>query len=210
MNDLPALLKSRLTKPLPGEMAQYLMAPRYRTRGSFRDIDVSSYRISAVMILLCARNEGQWFIPLTLRHDYEGVHSSQISLPGGKKEEGDSSLADTALRECYEEIGIQGTVEILGALSPLHIPVSRYIVHPFIGINAQHLITYQSHEREVKAIIELPLNVLLDKNTQQSGTITVGENRTIEAPYFFVEGHKVWGATAMILSELKGLLEELA
>jgi 8-oxo-dGTP pyrophosphatase MutT (NUDIX family) len=208
-DDLPALISARLNEPLPGEMAQYRMAPAYRSRGSFREIDTALYRLSAVIILLCRRQNGEWFIPLTLRREYVGAHSAQVSLPGGKKDEADKTLADTALRECYEEIGISGTINILGELSTLHIPVSKYIVHPFVAINTNAEINYRSHEREVDAIIEMPVKVLLEPATEQSGEIAIGNNQKTEAPFFLIQGHKVWGATAMILSELKRLLKPI-
>ncbi len=206
---LPSKIRERLLAGLPGEQAQFQMAPHYRNRVSFSGAQLNGYRKSAVMILLCCRNNSDWFFPLTLRQQYAGVHSAQVSLPGGKADSCDLTLADTALRECYEEIGLRNNIEIAGELSPLHIPVSRFIVHPFIGINHVHDFSYQSHEREVKSIIETPLQLLVDDRTAQTGEIFLPDDQIVKTPYFLVEGHKVWGATAMILSELKAILKDV-
>src|SRR5688500_510440 len=121
-DDLAIRVRQSLLDSLLGEQVQYRMAPHYRRKGSFSEINPAEYRHSAVIILMCRRRQGSWFIPLTLRSEYAGAHSAQVSLPGGKQDPCES-LADTALRECYEEIGIRGHVELLGQLTPLHIPV---------------------------------------------------------------------------------------
>jgi 8-oxo-dGTP pyrophosphatase MutT (NUDIX family) len=205
---LPHSIKTRLKQPLPGQEAQYRLVPFYRKDDFNEPFDPGEYRLSAVMVLLCCREPGKWFIPLTLRSEYAGTHSAQVSLPGGKYDDSDESLVQTALRECYEEIGLSQPIEVLGPLTTLHIPVSRFVVHPFVGVFGARQWQYVSHEREVKAIIELPLEELLNDEIVQSGDITVSNGLKVKAPYYLFEGHRIWGATAMILSELKQLLKE--
>lgn len=200
-------LLTRLKLPLPGESAQYQMAPHYRNKGSFSSIDPGDYRHSAVLVLLYQGQNNNWFFPLTLRAAYDGPHGGQVSLPGGRYEEMDGTLANTALRECYEEIGVNDHVEILGRLSNLHIPVSRYIVHPFLAWYSGENVHFRPHEREVQSVIESPVKVLLEESCIQQTRVGAGSSG-FQAPCFVLEGHPVWGATAMILSELKTVLKE--
>src|SRR4051812_11091669 len=99
-------LRSGLHNP-PGEEAQYRMAPRHRQRLEVETLKVEQFRPSAVLVLFCRNSSGTWYIPLIERMSYNGAHSAQISLPGGKREDADKTLQETALRECYEEIGIK-------------------------------------------------------------------------------------------------------
>ena len=109
------------------------MAPVGRKKMNELSLKAQTYKPSAVLILLCVNHTGQTFIPLIERMSYDGAHSGQISLPGGKFEERDINLQTTALRECEEEIGIKG-VAILGSLTELFIPVSQFKVQPFWSI----------------------------------------------------------------------------
>jgi 8-oxo-dGTP pyrophosphatase MutT (NUDIX family) len=196
-----------LRDKLPGEEAQYRMAPLHRQRLEIETLKVEQYRPSAVMILLCEDEKDKIFIPLTERMAYNGAHSGQISLPGGKADEKDTDLKQTAIRECFEEIGIK-EIEVLGPLTKLFIPVSSFLVQPFIGICTIKNPPIKVQEREVKSLLKLYLDELTDENLIQKGSIDVFTNLKIEAPWFNVGGHKVWGATAMILSELKELLKK--
>jgi 8-oxo-dGTP pyrophosphatase MutT (NUDIX family) len=203
-------LKDALARELPGADAQYLMAPFHRNRIEAETLKVEQYRPSAVMILFCRDKEDKLFIPLTERASYNGAHSAQISLPGGKYDESDLDYAATAKRECEEEIGIK-EVEVIGKLTSLFIPVSSFLVHPFVGICPLKDPVMVHHEREVKTILRLYVGDLLnDKMVVQKGTIELFNNLKIETPWFDVNGYKVWGATAMILSELKQLMRSIA
>ncbi len=167
----------------------------------------SDYKRSAVILVLCLDENDNLFIPLTQRFPYEGLHSNQVSLPGGKFEENDINNANTALRECFEEIGIEPhNIELLGDLSPLFIPVSKFLVHPVVGVCKIKNTGFKKNEREVKSIVKLYINDLLTENIVKSGFIEVKNDFKIKSPYFEVEGLIVWGATAMILSEFKSLL----
>jgi len=147
---------------------------------------------------------------LILRTSDHGVHSGQVSFPGGKKEESDRSLEDTALRETEEEIGIKkNDVKVIGHLSELYIPTSGFLVQPFVGyLNKKPL--FHPDKNEVQKLIEVPLFLIMDDGIVKETTILKSKTRNqkseIRIPYFDIHGEVVWGATAMILSELKEIL----
>jgi 8-oxo-dGTP pyrophosphatase MutT (NUDIX family) len=198
-----AALRQAMAKGLPGISAQMRMAPG--NRPAVDPNNPSDYRMSAVCIALYEKNERICF-PLIQRREYAGHHSGQVSLPGGKFDEQDGSFAQTALRECGEEIGLRD-LEIIGALSPLHIPVSLFLVHPFVAVCKISSPKLTSHEREVQAILEIPVEMILDPSIRGRGEVIAGGRKLI-APWFELEGRKVWGATAMILSEFGELCAE--
>ncbi len=205
MTSLLETITNKLKEGLPGIEAQYEMAPITRPKFDIAQMDEASYKKSAVMLLLCP-NENGVYIPLTKRQSYNGKHSGQISLPGGKFEEGDGSLKNTALRECYEEIGIKQHIEVLGNLSPVYIPVSNFYVEPYVGIFTHNEINFNKNEREVEKLILLSIETLKQPELVKSGTIVSGDGYKLKTPYFDVEGEIIWGATAMILNEFKKLI----
>lgn len=180
------------------------MAPKHR---ALRSNDIA-YKPSAVMVLLCEDEKGQTFIPLTKRHAYSGAHSAQVSLPGGKYDERDEDLLNTAKRECFEEIGI-AELEVIGKLSSLHIPVSGFLVQPFVARCLVKNPQFTLQEREVQRLLKLNPFSLLDENTRKEGYIDLGAGQKIYCPWFEVEQEKVWGATAMMLSEFKEILKTI-
>lgn len=208
--DLPHKLMERLRKPLPGRPAQYSLAPLHRVQEELPQSVTQLYRESAVLVLLCRRQRGHWFIPLTLRAEYAGAHSAQVSLPGGKFDAADGNLERTALRECDEEIGLRTGIRVISPLTHLYIPVSRYMVQPFLAYSTSTDIEYRSHEREVKAMIELPVEHLIATDSVQEGEVMRHEGRSVLAPYILYDTHKIWGATAMILAEVRQLIREVA
>jgi 8-oxo-dGTP pyrophosphatase MutT (NUDIX family) len=198
-------LKEQLKMPLPGLDAQWEMAHVKRDKVRPEDLQPSQFRSSAVMVLLIERVDG-FFIPLTERHTYNGAHSGQVSFPGGKFDENDGTLLNTALRECQEEIGLRDDIEILGELSSIYIPVSKFVVQPFIGALRIPEPVYDINSSEVKSIIELPLNDLRRPELVKETFVEPSPGLKLKTPYFDVQGKVVWGATAMILNELKHLL----
>jgi 8-oxo-dGTP pyrophosphatase MutT (NUDIX family) len=201
-------LKYLLTKPLPGEDAQWRMAHIARERLGKEELDARNAKQSAVMVLFCLNENEEHFIPLTLRLDYKGIHANQVSFPGGKKEENDTSLEETALRECEEEIGIlKKDIEILGRLTPLYIPVSNFMVYPFVGYCKTTHPAFMAQETEVKQILKLYSHDLKNETIVKKGIVNPMPKVQFETPYFEVEEHMVWGATAMILNEMKVMLE---
>lgn len=198
-------LKNQLNKPLPGTDAQFEMAHVNRTKINYKDLQKGNYRSSAVLVLLLKREE-HFYIPLTERHIYKGAHSGQISLPGGKKEDSDPTLEVTALRECHEEIGLKSNISILGALTPVYIPVSNFIVNPFVGIYNETEINYALNKNEVKNLLELNIDDLRKPELVKETTVSAMNGVKLKTPYFDVQGKIVWGATAMILNEFKKLI----
>jgi 8-oxo-dGTP pyrophosphatase MutT (NUDIX family) len=201
-------LKNRLKLPLPGQDVQFEMAHINREKLKIEDYKPSEYRKSAVMLLLCPRQES-FFIPLTERHTYKGAHSGQISLPGGKFDEADRTLDVTARRECFEEIGVSSDIEMLGELTPLYIPVSRFMVYPFVGFLNNEEVAYQLDQAEVKDLAELDLEELLKPHIVKETFVEPAPGIKFKTPYFDVQGKIVWGATAMILNEFKTIVQQL-
>jgi 8-oxo-dGTP pyrophosphatase MutT (NUDIX family) len=193
-------VKKELGKPLPGIQAQMRMAPS-RLRSPQKPIPM---RDSGVLLLLYPV-KNSWYTVFIKRPEYDGLHSGQISFPGGKFEPGDESLIDTALRESREEIGISlDAVEVLGKLSPLHIPISNFQVLPVVGCLPEKPL-FKTDPQEVDYIIETRLDILLNPETAKIKTIQF-DDVSIEVPYFEIDSHHIWGATAMILSEFLEVL----
>ncbi len=193
-------LKSNLKKELPGFEAQKKMAPSFRGEFPFRSNKNLTPRNSAVLICIYP-NEGKATTILIKRTTYNGAHSGQVSFPGGKQEGNDESLIETALRETREEVGIsEKLVRVLGVLTPLHIPVSNMVVLPVIGVLEQQPEIHLNLQ-EVEYPIFVGLECFKD-NRFKSVKILKVNNVPISAPFYSVEGEFVWGATAMIISEL--------
>lgn len=190
---------------LPGKTAQYKMAPSHRGTPLDYSLQNKTPRKSCVLMLFYPK-ENIPYLAFILRPDYEGVHSGQIGFPGGKIEEADLTLADTALREAREEIGIEiSSVNIIKQLTALYIPVSNYLVFPFVGITNQYP-AFKIDPKEVKQLIEMPISEIFRTDIKNTIQIKINDNNTIEAPCYTILEHKIWGATAMMLSELHEVL----
>jgi len=199
-------LQMRLQEPLPGDEVRRKMSPSLRIPGSWKPPDMEKASHAGVLIMLYPHLDTV-YTALMLRNTDGHAHSGQISLPGGKKESADEHLVATALRETREEFGINDDeVRVLGSLSRLYIPASNFWVLPTIGIlNSRP--QFRPDHREVAAIIEVPLPQLLNESIVKTKTLTNSGGISIEAPYYDIEGHVVWGATAMIISEFLYLLK---
>ena len=195
-------IKERLKQPLPGESAQFKMAPALRlTIKEYYQQAERNPRESAVLICIYPF-KGSVYTVLMLRPTEKGAHSNQVSFPGGRFEKLDSNLQNTALREAKEELGIDpDKVELIGELSSVYIPVSNSLVHPFIGILMDRP-SFTKSDFEVEEIIEIDLALFADPRIIKTGQFSGLNNLQIEAPYFDLHDQKIWGATAMILSEL--------
>ena len=200
-------LKKRFKKPLPGEDAQFLMAPYARQRKQAIDPEKHLPKKSAVLILLFPVKD-KFHTLLIHRPVYDGVHSGQVAFPGGKFEEGDIDVEQTALRETFEEVGVLSKdIEIIGKLTEIYIRPSNFLVSPFIGVvNKKPNFIIDSHE--VQKIITVDLFSLSDTRIKSEKSITLSNGLKIKAPYYEVDGLTVWGATAMIISELNIFVEE--
>jgi len=194
--------RKKLNQQLPGERAQLMMAPTFR--GSFQE---SSEPAQAAVLALLYLRRKEVHLVFIKRNEYEGHHSAQVSFPGGAREPGDRTLQETALRETREEIGIMANIQILGALTPLHIPISNFMVHPFVGWTG-HSPEFHPDPTEVQYIIEVGLQELMDPSNCDTETI-YHHQRNIQAPFYRVGDEKIWGATAMMLSELLELAVHL-
>jgi 8-oxo-dGTP pyrophosphatase MutT (NUDIX family) len=159
-------------------------------------------RKAAVLMLFYPKN-GITHLALIVRNTYPGVHSSQIGFPGGKVELEDLDLQHTALRETHEEVGVHPEkVRIIKPFSEIYIPPSNFLVYPFMGISHEEL-QFIPDLDEVKRVLEFPLSLFLDDNTISKVKMTTSYATDIEVPAFMVEKYVVWGATAMMMSELK-------
>ncbi|NGY38139.1 CoA pyrophosphatase [Flavobacterium sp. XN-5] len=165
-------------------------------------------RMAAVMMLFYPKN-GITHLVLIVRNSYEGVHSGQIAFPGGKYETEDENFAVTALRETHEEVGIHpDKMEVIKFFTPTYIPPSNFMVHPFCGI-CKDEVCFIPQPSEVSSIIELPLSVFLSDKIIIETKLSTSYAKNINVPAFEIEGHIVWGATAMMLSELKDVLKSV-
>jgi 8-oxo-dGTP pyrophosphatase MutT (NUDIX family) len=177
------------------------MAPTPVDEARFPIHDPPHARKGAVLLLLYPGEKG-CAIPFIKRPTYVGFHSAQVSFPGGKWEDSDGNLETTALRETQEEIGVDGQkIDLIGHLSNLYIPPSNFLITPYIGY-IQHRPEFHPHPREVERIIHCDFSILLDKKIRKKKSMTLRKEYTVLAPYFEIDQEVVWGATAMILSEL--------
>lgn len=164
-------------------------------------------RDGAVLLLLYPHDGGA-HLALTVRGAELRHHTGQVSLPGGRVDPGES-IEDAALRETSEEIGVErNSVQVLGRLTPLEIPVSGFILHPIVGF-VQRRPEFRRAESEVARILEVPLATLADPHVLKRETrprVRKGVSTEVETPYFDLEGEKVWGATAMVLAEFFAVL----
>jgi len=193
-------VKTRFVQPLPGRAAQAKMAPLVPRNFS----PDPNARIACVLALLYPKNT-DWHIVLIERvttKDKNDRHSGQISFPGGGYEESDGLLARAALREAEEEIGVfSKDISIIGQLSDMYIPVSNFLVHPFVGY-MDYAPDFVPQPSEVKDILEVPIPRLLDSATVQTTNLAISSGLELKnVPYYSLNGHIVWGATAMMLSE---------
>ncbi|MEA3445127.1 MAG: CoA pyrophosphatase [Bacteroidota bacterium] len=197
-------LKSELEKELPGVFAQEKMSPSNRSNGYVFPENKMEAQQSSVLILLYPKGSGINTV-LIERNKYNGAHSGQISLPGGKYEKSDKDLIETAIREAGEEIGIdRKKVKVIGKLSSLYVPVSNFQILPVIGY-LNNIPSFTPDPKEVNHLIDVKINDLFDPlNTKTEELIR--HNYRVTAPYFELGRHHVWGATAMILSELREIM----
>ena len=200
MNKFADNLKSEILKGLPGTEVQWQMASSDRMVRNFPRIPGKDARIAAILILLYPY-KGSVYTVFMQRPDYNGVHSGQISFPGGKKEPSDENIIQTAIREAYEETGVNPKkVSIIGTLTPLFIPVSNTIVTPVVAwIKEKPLFNHQVEE--VVFLFDADIKRFFDPSIIKTKPLKIGEE-TIDVKYFDYEGNMIWGATAMILHEL--------
>ncbi|RTY71144.1 NUDIX hydrolase [Flavobacterium sp. LB2P53] len=194
---------------LPAFDAHIKMAPLERLESLKKStIEAENPRIAAVMMLFYPKKDSAHFV-LIVRNSYKGVHSAQIAFPGGKYELQDGNYAITALRETHEEVGIHpDKIEIIKPFTQIYIPPSNFMVYPFLGISKEELV-FVLEPAEVASIIEIPLSTFLSDAIVIEAKLSTSYANDINVPAFKIEEHIIWGATAMILSELKDVLKEV-
>ena len=204
-------LQKRLEGKLPGIKSWNRMAVKSRKGESIESESLQKYRDwiskdkrsnmrkAAVLIGLFKKND-EWCFSLIRRPMNEKNHPGQIALPGGAMEKNET-LMNTALREAFEEVGINPEdVEIIGQLTPIPVPVSEYLIYPFVGV-----IDYEPewvlNEDEVEELLILKMSELISSDNGYTEMWNLRGNR-VEVPIFKVMNETVWGATAAVLSEL--------
>ncbi len=203
MSDFKTYLAQALNDELPGWEAQQRMVPTERRVE--QPEPQPDYRKSAVFALFYPEDNGTHLLFIR-RPVYNGHHSGQIAFPGGKQEPNDRDMVDTALRETEEEVGIhRDKIEILGSLSQVQIPVSKFTVQPYVGW-IDHKPALSIQEEEVDEVLTFHIHHLLNIENEVRRRILVGENWRINVPCFEFEGHIVWGATALMTAELTTIL----
>jgi 8-oxo-dGTP pyrophosphatase MutT (NUDIX family) len=201
LQDVIKRFERNLHKPLPGREGQIIMAPKPVDEARFTFLDPKGSKRGAVLILFYPGPSG-CAIPFIKRPVYVGAHSGQVSFPGGKWEEGDKDLEMTAVRETYEEIGVDiDKIKVFGELTHLFIPPSNFSVAPYLGF-IEEVPTFNPDPREVKRVIECEFSYLIDKTIRKRKTMDFRDNIKMDVPYYDIDKEVVWGATAMMLSEL--------
>ncbi len=204
---LISVLERKLKAPLPGKEAHLIMSPRPIDERRFVAEMPAGIRNSGVLILFYTDGKGSFF-PLIKRPEYPGFHSGQMAFPGGKMEKTDENVIQTALRETEEEVGIdKHQVRVIGKLSDLYIPTSNFLVSPVVGF-LEHPPKFVPDPKEVSRIVPTNLDHLLNAEIRKETVFEINESISLHTPYFEIDGEIVWGATAMILSELIHVLEQ--
>lgn len=199
-------LRARFQEKLPGEASHLEMAPVGRPISSLARKETDFYKESAVSVILFPKGDDVHFY-LMQRHVYEGAHSGQVSFPGGKKEESDPNLIYTATRETFEEIGVKlSSQHLVGELTSVFIPVSKFNMQSFVFcLEEEPSLVIDSYE--VESLFSISVNELLNDENRRKVTIPLGNGQVLkEVPCFYLNEKIVWGATALVLNELKVML----
>ena len=194
------------TKELGGLEAQFKLAPELRLKYDANKVAASNPRKAAVLALFYPNKNNETCFLLTQRASYKGTHSAQISFPGGKIETSDKNLQETALRETFEEVGVKKShITIVREITDVYIPPSNFLATPFLGYTTQKPTLQINHE--VAHTFDVKLTDLLNDENISSINITTSYANKIDVPCFKLNNYIVWGATAMILNEIKELLK---
>ncbi|MEO8150187.1 MAG: CoA pyrophosphatase [Bacteroidia bacterium] len=205
-NDYITFIKERFKEKLPGEEAHMRMAPLGRRALNYYLSLNIEYRNGSVLGHLYPINNEPHLLFIK-RSDDGKTHSGQIAFPGGKQDAADNDLQETALREAFEEVGIKpNEVNVIGQLSNLYIPVSKFMVQPFVSYS-NHEPVFKLSEREVEKVIPLSVKELSNPAIIKTKRIKTFDGIIKDAPCYIINGETIWGATAMMLSELLEMSE---
>lgn len=193
-----------------GEISHAKMSPPYRLKLAEQMKEKEKTpKEAAILALFYPNAQGETCLVLILRKTYKGVHSAQVGFPGGKYELADKDLQVTAIRETEEEIGVpKSSIEVIKKLSPLYIPPSNFMVHPYVAMSKKTP-NFIKQDEEVEAIIEVRLTDFLNEENNTTARVSTSFGVTANVPALKLNGHNVWGATAMMLGELKDLLKQV-
>jgi 8-oxo-dGTP pyrophosphatase MutT (NUDIX family) len=209
MNDFATFIEKlalRLSEPLPGLDAHNKMASASRLKLKMPSPSERT-RESAVLILFYP-SKNKIFVPLILRPQYDGVHGGQMAFPGGRAEKEDENLTRTAMREAQEEIGVRLTdIKVIGQLTKLYIPPSNFFVQPVIGY-MNHRPDFYPDAREVDKVIEVELEEIINPEIIGRKMLNV-RGVEVDAPFYLIQENTVWGATAMMISELLTVIQAI-
>ena len=206
-NQFKSNINSFKTSKLGGLDAQFKLAPELRLRYDADKIKASNPKKAAVLALFYPNENNETTFILTERASYKGTHSAQISFPGGKIDISDKNLEATAVREANEEIGVKSeSVEIIRELTDVYIPPSNFLATPFIGYLSKRPKFITNYE--VETTIEVLLEDLLNDTSLTTVNLSTSYMKNTDVPCFKLNGYVVWGATAMMLSEIKELLKQ--
>lgn len=196
-------LERNLEEDLPGSEAQFIMAPMERAK----NLEIPDDHILACVLILIYPKNKDWYVSLIERNiNQNDTHSGQLSFPGGRFNEKDYSYQDCALREAEEEIGVPAsTVGVIGELSSLYVPISNHLIYPFVGFIAD-FDDFKIQKSEVSELLEVPIKHFLDQKNKKKGDIPARDTVLKEVPYYDIDGRKLWGATAMIMSEFEHII----
>lgn len=203
--DFLARINAADLQMLPGENAHLRMAPPHRRNAVMPVAGSTSVRVAAVLALIVPDANRNAAIVIIERTGGSSVHASQFSFPGGKQEQ-DEELYNTALRETQEEIGVsKDHIAIVSELTRLFIPPSNFLVYPFLGIMHQRPV-YSISENEVQQVYEIPLGDLLHESAVKQGVFGSSSGYQVQAPFYEWSNVRIWGATAMMISEIIELI----
>ena len=196
-------LRNKLQEDLPGWKAQRLMATQLHREQ--RALPRPDAKRAGIMILFYPQHS-TFYLPLILRPTYSGVHSGQVAFPGGKMEEYVKDIIETALRETHEEIGVWiDQSHVIGQLSDIYIPPSNSLVSPVVALIEEKPV-YHINPHEVVEVIDISLDDLINPDSRKIAQIQIPGRGVVDAPSYQINGHTIWGATAMMISELLVLL----